>query len=411
MSDLRQLAALPHFRAFLAARLISNLGNGMGPVALAFAVLGLPNANATTLSWVLGAQSAVTVLMLPFGGVWADRIGRVRAVAGSDMVLGVLLIGQALLFFTHTVTVPILVAVACVVGFLHAIWYPAFPTIAPAVVPAERLQPANSLISGVSAGASILGGASAGVIVATIGAPWALMFDALTFLVAGLLVTSLRGLTLPAAKRESTWHQLKVGWTEFRSYTWVFVIVIAFTFIVMAFAGGHGVLGPVLMKEHYSGAASWAVVVTCESLGYLVGAAVAFRIRPKWPMRVGMIAMLSFVGFFGAMALHLPLWAIAATGFLCGVGTELFQTLWYTSLQREVPSESLPRISSYDAFGSLLFGPIGIALAGPLSHSWGITPSFWAATAVIALACVAALLNPAVRSLQAQGTASEDLSV
>ncbi|MEI7655858.1 MAG: MFS transporter, partial [Actinomycetes bacterium] len=106
MSDLRELARLPHFRAFLAARIISNLGNGMAPVALAFAVLGLPNATATSLSIILGVQAAVVVAVLPFGGVWADRIGRIRAIAGSDMILGLLLIAQAVLFLTHLITVP-----------------------------------------------------------------------------------------------------------------------------------------------------------------------------------------------------------------------------------------------------------------------------------------------------------------
>jgi MFS family permease len=243
MSDLRELARLPHFRAFLAARIISNLGNGMAPVALAFAVLGLPNATATSLSIILGVQAAVVVAVLPFGGVWADRIGRIRAIAGSDMILGLLLIAQAVLFLTHLITVPMLIGFASITGFLHAIWYPSFTSVAPAVVPADKLQSANSMISGVSAGASILGGASAGVVVATIGAPWALLFDAFTFIVAGALVWTLRSLILPSSSKDTTWQQLKTGWGEFRATRWVFVIVISFSFILMFFYGAHSVLG------------------------------------------------------------------------------------------------------------------------------------------------------------------------
>ena len=400
MSDLRELARLPHFRAFLAARIISNLGNGMAPVALAFAVLGLPNATATSLSIILGVQAAVVVAVLPFGGVWADRIGRIRAIAGSDMILGLLLIAQALLFLTHLITVPMLIGVASVTGFLHAIWYPSFTSVAPAVVPADKLQSANSMISGVSAGASILGGASAGLVVATIGAPWALLFDAFTFIVAGALVWTLRSLILPSSSKDTTWQQLKTGWGEFRATRWVFVIVISFAFILMFFYGAHNVLGPVLMKEHYKGATSWAIVITAESVGFLAGAVIGFKIRPRWPMRTAMLAMLTFVSFIGAMALQLPVWAIAITGFFAGVGTEVFQTLWYTTLQRGVPAQSLARISSYDAFGSMLLAPIGLALAGPAFRAWGLAPSLWGAAAVIAVAICAGLAHPSVRLLR-----------
>lgn len=411
MNELRELLSSPKFRAFALARLISNLGNGMAPVALAFAVLGLDGANATTLSLVLGTQSAVTVVMLPFGGVWADRIGRIRAVAGSDVILGCLLIVQATLFLADAVTVPMLVGIACIVGFLHAMFYPAFPTIAPAVAPADKLQSANSLISGLSAGAGILGGASAGVIVATIGASWALMFDALTFIVAGLLVWTLKDLTFAQEARESTWRQLKTGWHEFYSNRWVFVIVLSFTFMLMAYFGSHNVLGPVIMKQHYAGATSWAVVITAESVGFLAGAALAFRLRPRWPMRTAMVSMFTFVIFVSTLALQAPVYVIAIAGFLAGLGTEVFQTLWITALQRHVPRESLARVSSYDAFGSLLCGPIGLALAGPLSHAWGTVPTLWAAAGLITVAALVALTHRSVWRLADDGAVSDPAAV
>ena len=396
LQSLRALWGYRDYRTFLLARVISNLGNGMGPTAVAFGVLSLPGATAASLSAVLATQSAFLVITLPFGGVWADRIGRTRVVGGSDMVLGALILVQAALFLTHRAHVPVLIGFAAVFGVLHAIWYPAFPGIAPVVSPPEHLQSANSVVSAGSNAATIGGAAFAGVIVAGLGPGWAMAIDALTFIVAGALVWSLRHLSIPQQATESTLSSIRRGWREFRANRWVFIIVVAFAFILLAFQGANGVLGPVLMKDHFDGARSWAVVATIESLGFLAGSLVALRVRPKRPMRIAMLAMLGMPVFVVSMAVPMPVWVIAAAAFVCGIGTDVFQVLWITALQKHVPSEALARVSAYDAFGSMLFGPIGTALAGPASLAFGLQPAFFLATAVMTVAIAIALLHPAV---------------
>ena len=396
LQSLRELWGYRDYRKFLLARVISNLGNGMGPTALAFGVLSLPGATAASLSAVLAVQSAALVIMLPFGGVWADRIGRTRIVGASDIALGALILVQATLFLTHRAAVPMLMVFAAVFGVLAAIWYPAFPGIAPMVSPPEHLQSANSVVAAGSNAAVIGGSALAGVLVAGVGPGWAMAIDALTFIVAGFLVWSLRHLSAPQEATESTWASIRRGWKEFRANRWVFVIVVAFAFIMMAFQGANGVLGPVLMKQHFDGARSWAVVATVESLGFLLGSLVALRVRPKRPMRIAMLAMLGMPVFVLSMAVPMPVWVIAAGAFICGIGTDVFQVLWITALQKHVPSEALARVSAYDAFGSMLFGPIGTAVAGPAALVFGLQPAFFLATAIMSVAIVAGLLHPSV---------------
>ena len=396
LQSLRALWGYRDYRIFLLARVISNLGNGMAPTALAFAVLGLPAATAASLSAVLATQSAFLVITLPFGGVWADRIGRIRIVGGSDVVLGVLILVEAVLFLTHTASVPVLIPFAAVFGVLHGIWYPAFPSIAPVVSPSEHLQSANSVVSAASNTAAIAGAAVAGAIVAGVGAGWAIAVDALTFVVAGVLVWSLRHLSVPSQAAESTWASMRRGWREFRSNRWVFVIVVAFAFIYLAFSGANSVLGPVLMKEQFDGARSWALIATIESIGFLLGSVVAMRLRPQRPMRVAMLMMFGAPLFVLTMAVPLPVWLIAAGAFLAGAGMDVFQVLWITALQKHVPADALTRVSAYDAFGSMLFGPLGTAVAGPASLAFGLRQAFVLAAVVMSLATFIALVHPSV---------------
>ena len=67
----------------------------MGPTALAFGVLALSGATAKDLGFVLTAQAIPMVLLMPFGGVLADRVPRALVVSTTDMILGALVVGLA----------------------------------------------------------------------------------------------------------------------------------------------------------------------------------------------------------------------------------------------------------------------------------------------------------------------------
>jgi len=84
---LSNLWSIRGFRLLITARFISNIGNGMAPIALAFGVLPLPGATGTSLSYVTASQMIPIVGFLLIGGVMADRFGRARMV-GDTISLG-----------------------------------------------------------------------------------------------------------------------------------------------------------------------------------------------------------------------------------------------------------------------------------------------------------------------------------
>ena len=136
-SDLRHLWANGRFRRLLLARVVSNLGNGMAPIALAFGVLSLRGANAGSLSLVTTSQMVPLVAFLLLGGVAADRFGRARLVGMTDM-LGSIFAGlSGLSFLLGFASVPLLCINGFVFGILNALWYPAFSGLMPEVVPSE----------------------------------------------------------------------------------------------------------------------------------------------------------------------------------------------------------------------------------------------------------------------------------
>ena len=406
----RALLGNARFRRLFLARTISNIGNGVAPIAIAFGVLSLPGATPTSLSIVLAAQALPLVLVLPIGGVIADRLGRARVIAVTDIILSAFVMTTAVLFLTGNATVALLAILGAISGCLNALWWPAMSGLVPDVVEDEHLQPANAFVSVASNGGLIAGNAIGGLLVALVGSGWAIAVDSLSFLVAGALVFSMRDVSTPHRSGESTLADLAHGWRVFWSYRWVVVIVGAFSFIVMVWRGAEEVMGPVLAREIYGGAAGWALIMTFQSIGLLLGAIVASRLRVRRPLVIGLLATLALPLWLITLALELPIIWVAVGSFAFGVSLELLAVWWFTAMQTNIPREALSRVSAYDAMGSLMFGPIGLALAGPLIAGVGARAAFFIAAAVSAAAVLGALLFRSVRQLSSEPAEMQTLS-
>lgn len=387
------------YRRLLSARLISNIGNGMSPTALAFGILALKGATPSSLSIVLVSQAIPLVIFLPIGGVLADRFKRAMIVSSTDIVLSVVIFGMAALFefgHAHVLYLSILGAMA---GILNALWWPAFPGLTPSVVTQDQLQSANAYIQVVSNFGVIAGSALGGILVASFGSGPAMTIDAMTFLIAGLLVWELRSYSEVKSESESMLSELRSGLREFMARRWVVTIVAAFSVIVMVLRGAEGVLGPVLAKRNFDGAKSWALIATFESVGFLVGSLIGSRYRPKFPMLFCMIITYSASVYLLLMSIPAPLLVIGIGAFAWGTTADLWGVYWMTALQTHIPRKSLSRVVSYDAMGSLMFGPIGLALAGPAIVAIGLRNSFISGAIVVAVCVSAVLFEPQVRRL------------
>ena len=397
----REVLAHKYVKRLFLARFISNYGNGMGPIALAFGILALPNGSANLLGLVLGTTTVLFLIMAPFGGVIADKYGRARMVGLTDMAGGLILFVQVAYFATGEVPIAVLLIVNGCFGILWGIFWPAFSGVIPAVLPEAGLQKGNALNSLVTNSGMILGAASAGFLIDAFGVSVTLGIDAASFFVSGILVFTFRHLTPRAQHTENTMiDDLRHGWQVFLSFRWIVIIVAAFSFIVMCWAAAENVLGPLIALEHFDGAKSWSYVITAESIGLVVGSLIAIKVKPKYPMRFLMLSSFPITFYIAALAKPQSLAVIAVGAFLFGITLDLWGTLWSTALQRKVPRDSLSRVSAFDAMGSLMFRPIGLAIAAPLSTLLGIENFIYILAAITVVAIVLPLCNSEVRNMR-----------
>jgi MFS family permease len=399
----KEVLAHKFVKRLFIARFISNYGNGLGPIAIAFGVLALPNGSANLLGIALGSTAVCFLIMAPFGGVIADKYGRARMVGLTDMLAGIILFVQVYFFAIGDVPLLVLILVNGGFGILWGVFWPAFAGVLPSVLPEEALQKGNAINSLVANAGIILGAASAGFLVSGFGAATALAIDAISFFVSGVMIFTFRHVTPRAEITENTvFDDLKHGWQVFRSFRWIVVIVISFSFIVMCWAAAESVLGPLIALEHFNGPKSWSLVITAESAGLIVGALIALKIKPKFPMRFLMISSFTITFYIWTMAKPQSLLLIAFGAFLFGITLDLWGTLWSTALQRKVPRDSLSRVSSFDAMGSMIFKPVGLAIAAPLSVLFGIDNFLLILAGITAVAILVPLLDPTVRNMSYQ---------
>ena len=388
-----------NFRLFFAGYMTSLVGSAMVPVALTFAVLNQGDGTAA-VGYVLGAETVPLVALLLLGGVVADRVPRRASMIGADLARfaseGLL----AVLLLTGSSPLWTVMVLAGVLGVGQAFFNPAMTGLMPEMVSAERLQSANALRGVASSAGQVLGPALAGIIVAVAGAGWAIAIDSATYAVSAACLLRLNTPSRPPARQSSILAQLAGGWHEFRSRTWLWVIVAQFaTFNGLCFAP-FMVLGAVTAHDRLGGAGAWGTILAALGAGSILGGLLSMRLRARRPLVTATLGAAVFALPLALTALPAATALIATAAGVAGVGLSIFSTLWETTLQREVPREVLSRVSAYDWFGSAAFVPLGYLIAAPIASLLGTRATLFFATAWAAGSCAIVLTIPSVRNLR-----------
>jgi predicted MFS family arabinose efflux permease len=396
----------PAFRLLFLGQAASALGDRLVAVALAFAVLDLTG-SVSDLGIVLTAQTVPVVALVAFAGVWADRLPRQRVMLVSDVVRAGSQGATALLLLNGNAQIWELAGLQAIYGTAEAFFVPATTALVPQTVAPAHLQQANALLGLTGNLAQVIGPACAGVLVATIGPNWGLAIDAATFAVSSVFLGVMRVTPVAVAPRESAWVELRAGWHAFRSRTWLWVSVAFFTVFIAFVLSPFQVLGPQVARVSLGGPGAWAAISAALGLGAVLGGALGLRWRPRYPLRVSFISFLiAGPAMLALVAAHAPLPLILVIALVDGATGPLFNLLWFTAIQQQVPARELSRVSSWDYLGTVALQPVGLAVSGPIAVAIGLSTTLYAAGALFLILVLAVLAVPSVRNFTSQGTAS-----
>lgn len=391
--------AIRDFRLLLADRLLAPAATAFSLVGVAFAVLDVTGSTAD-LSYVLAAQILPSLVFAVAGGVVADRIPPQRVIVAANLMIAVGEGGFGVLVLAGHPRLWQMIALETLTGAGMAMFYPASQALLPRLVPASLLQEANAMSRLAMNAAQMGGAAAAGLFVAVAGPGWALATCGAGMIGTVPLLLAIHATGAERTSRTSLTRDLRDGWAEFVSHTWLWVIVAQFCVVLFAWYGGFQVLGPVIARRYLGGPAAWGAITAADAVGLIIGGLISFRFAPRRPMRfvvlIGGACAISPLSL--AMRLPLPLVCAAAVGL--GVAVEMMMVQWTLALARHIPPGKLARVSSYDVLGSVMAMPAGALAAGPIAAAIGVFPAEYGAAALTAAACLLALVPRGVRSLR-----------
>jgi predicted MFS family arabinose efflux permease len=409
--------AIRDFRLLLAERLIAPASVGFSMVGVSFAVLNATGSS-SDLSFVLAAQIAPALVFALVGGVAADRFPPQRVIIAANVIMA---LGEGtfgLLVLTSRPPLWAMICLEALTGTGIALFYPASQALLPRLVPGGILQEASAISRMVMNTGMMSGAAAAGLLVAAAGPGWALLLCGIGMVATVPMLLAIRSgredlrpRTANAADggtQPNMLDELREGWAEFRSHTWLWVVVCQFCVVMMCWYGAFQVLGPVVARAHLGGPAAWGAITAADSFGLITGGLISLRFTPRRPtMFVVLIGGAVAISPL-SLAMVLPLPAVCVASFGLGVFIEMMMVQWTVTMARNIPPDMLARVSSYDVLGSVMAMPAGALIAGPLGAAIGTSAAQYAAAAAIVVASALALIPRDVRAMRSNGPVRPD---
>jgi hypothetical protein len=190
MSRLRYLRAGPlgvrSFRLLAGGQFTSTIGDYCYAVALPWLVLS-NHGGAILLGTVLACYGVPRMVLIPVGGVLADKVGPRTVMLTADAARCALVAGLVVLATRHTASLAALGPLAAGIGAGEGLFLPASFAIMPSLLNEERLAAGNAISTAAVQAGSLLGPVVGGALVAaTRASTWAFAIDAASFAVSAL---------------------------------------------------------------------------------------------------------------------------------------------------------------------------------------------------------------------------------
>ncbi|MGM1064094.1 MFS transporter [Saccharothrix sp. Mg75] len=391
----------PAFRRYFLARTSSHLGDGLITLALAFGAVRL-GASLTEVGLVVLAGRLPVVVLTLVGGVVGDLAPRRLVMLAADVVRCASQGLTAVLLLTGTATLWHLAALQAVAGAASAFFEPAAAALVADVVPEERRGQANALVTTAQNAATILAPVLSATLVETVGAGASFAVDAATFAVSAAALVALKVPDRPVPPRPALLDAVRHGWRDFRSRPWLQATTVQLAVVNGACLSPYLVLGPVIAEERLGGPLAWAFVGNGYAVGALLGAAVALRWRPRYPLRVAVTAPLALVPLPVLLAVGAPVPVLVAAAVPAGVQAALYAVFTTTARQVHVPVDLIARATGFSTVVGLAAVPVGMALAGPAAERVGPGTVLVTGALVVLVSVPSVLTVRSVRRLPAE---------
>jgi MFS family permease len=381
----------------LAIPLLATLILHAGP--LEFGILGVVR----FLPWILFTLPA---------GVWVDRMRRRPILIGADLARAVLLTSIPLAFVGGWLTLIQVYVVAFLAGLFEVFFDVAYQSYLPNIVERDELVEGNSKLELSRAASQVAGPTVAGFLIQAIQAPFAILFDAASYLAAAFFIGVIRREEAgpephdPATgERPTMWQEARAGVGYVFSNRYLRSIA-ACTGTANLFSNMSGaVLILYLVNEDALNLTPGriGIIFALGNLGVILGALSGGRLAKR--LGIGPTIIISAaVSGLATFAVPLapqddPFWVLVVGGFIVGFGVVVYNVNQVGLRQAITPDRMLGRMNA--TMRLIVWGtiPIGALIGGILGTVFDLVPVLWMSAIGASLSFLPVLLSP-VRTLR-----------
>jgi MFS family permease len=393
------------FRLLWAGQAASNLGTSVTSVALPLVALTVLDATAFQVALLSAAAWLPWLLIGLPAGAWVDRLPARPLMMWCDIASMVLFASVPVAAGTGVLSLTHLFAVAFGTGVASVFFKTAYQVFLPTLLRSDDLPAGNSRLLGTESVTQVGGPGLAGLIAGAVGAVWALLFDAFTFLVSAVCLLAIR--PLPRRHRPTERTPLRravadgIRFVSRDPFLRLFAVygaasnlgLVAYQSVLVVFLTREigltpGVVGAVMAAMSVGGAVGAFVA---PALGRRLGSARATLVCQLVAMPSALLIPLTGSGF--------RLLAAVAGGVLVGTGVVAGNVIKGSWRQTYTPHHLLGRVVA--SMQLLNFGtmPVGALIGGALATWLGVRPAIWCAATFLALVGATLLASP-IRSLR-----------
>ncbi|RRO20561.1 MFS transporter [Saccharopolyspora rhizosphaerae] len=399
----RQLAGL------IASTAISGLGTGMTMLAIPwFALVALGGTLHTGL--VVAAETTGLLVGSAIGGGWVDRLGARRAAVTFDLTAAAVVTTVPALHHLEALTEPALIALAAALGLARAPAGTARHVLVPDIaartgMAVERVTSAHDAPQ---QGAHALGAPVAGVVIAVLSAPAALLLDAVSFLLAAAITQACLPATRRSGPRSRGVAALREGWRFVLGDRTLLAIMSMVAVTNGLNAGLFTVLVPAYGVQVLGSPVQLGAVFAATSAALIVGSVGFALLGLRWPRRptVAVCYLLVLGPRAAIFALQPPLWLLVALSRVLMLAFGPLNPILGAVKAERTPPAMRARAYAVISTAALAGMPLGTVLAGAVSAQIGLIASFALFAAAATGMSLCPLLFPAWRGLERPPTAA-----
>jgi MFS family permease len=273
------------FARLWTASTASAFGSYVTVLAIQVLVVDVLAGDAVDVGLVNAARWVPYLLFGLLAGVFVDRVRRRPVLVATDLLSAVALSAIPVLSAVGALTVGWLAVLMAVFGLCTLVGDAAFQSFVPRLVPATLLGPANARLDQSDAVAQASGPAVAGGLVQLLGAPLAVLVDAVSYLVSAVLLMTVK---VDEPRADSQRRVRDVGPDIREGLRWIYrhptlrpmALSTHAWFACSAVAGA--VMTPFALRTLHLSPGTLGLALAVAGVGALAGSSVSVRLGDRW---------------------------------------------------------------------------------------------------------------------------------